>query len=1699
MRLSGAFQEKMKVVNCLLIFGILCCCGYAQAQLSGAYTINPKENTSRNYKSLQAAAADLYSKGVSGAVTFSISPGTYQERVLMMPITGVSATNTIVFDGKHRDSVKITFASNSGNERATWHFDGSDYVIVKNLTLEGTGTYRTAIHFANEANHNAVENCALLAEGSSTNYRNIVFASNTWKAGNHGNYNSVKNCSVIGGYYGIYIMGQGFFADQHNQGNYFENLKLTEVYSYGVYNAYSDSTVFFHCDLSPDYAFGYGIYNYYGTYNTYNSCTVTGSGYGLYDQYAEFNTVESCKFSAQRNHNIYNYKSDHQRYLDNQLWSPDYYNYYAFGASHTKFVGNDLLGSTKYTHSNLYVSNGFSDTLMGNTLRLASRHNMYLYQCQESLLANNMVYGDLPGTTNNESNCYLLSCRNLRIYHNTFYNAGGGGINYGSVAYYLPTNLMNYYSSAIDVQNNIFEYAGNFKGAVNIASYLGSFSMLDYNNYQTTEETAIDNFDHFESLAIWKRGNNAFNSNSSNEKIYFLDLTRGDLHLSTQYAALTGAELGLYTDVDQDMRCLYAQTLGADESEFPVTPPQVGFSVDDTVFLRSPFMALNRNVNSVGMRHYWSVDGWLIDSTKHLEHVLTSKGRVLIKLQTVNCGGADDTSMWVQVDSSTIAPIADFALSDYEIDLLEDVSTYDLSRFGPTDWKWRITPDSIYDPLIFDHVPTYELSAGTEDDSNHLQLRFFYPGYYSVGLRAGNASGKDSVLQQDVLLVKASNALCVSPNTIQTPSGTLFDDGGRYNSYGNNLNCRFLIDPCASEVRLVLKSIDLESGYDFLKIFDGRDSTGIPLWNVNAYGTMGITGNTLGSGFDSVLVARTGQMFVQFTSNKTNSGEGFVAEWTSKAASFKAPKARFSAPDSVCVGHPIAFENTSKGDVTSYLWNFAVNNFSISQKESPSYVFDKEGTYRVRLQANGCAGVDVLSKTVTAYYGTQQPKGDFIADITRPALGDVVTLTPETQYCVDSFEWSIDPPTGFDFVGFSDKRSENPQIQFNRLGTYSISLRIVNRKDEKTLIKKRYIEVQDYCTPAEVSTSADVGIYKVVLNGVPTLENESSAGSNYSNFSAMGTTLERNGVYELAISRATQYNKVLRAAWIDWNQDGTFDGNERVLSELGNGNYAKFFSDTFRVPLSAELGGTRMRVLSALSATSLSPCDAQTGEYEDYRIFVSKDKTAPVITLKGDTQVYIEQCQTYVDSGAVVCDRIDGCGLNYQVQGSVNTLVADTYNLVYQALDKAGNRAFEVHRRVIVGPDRTPPSIELIGPDTLRLAVFTAYKELNAIVSDACGKVTLTVLPKVDTAVLGTYTVLYEANDGTNGRLRFRTVVVEDQEAPTLLLNGRSTIYHDVHQPFVDPGYVIDDNYYQQIDGGLWATTSNENLDVHCVGRYVLSYQAFDASGNQSSMKLRIVIVQDTVAPVVTLNGRDTMYVEVLQSFKDPGATATDNYDGAMDIPLRKGDFYELFPLGVANSLGEFKVAYHFTDRQGNENWVERVIVVQDTEAPQLELLGTKTVTLCRWASFMEPGTNISDNYDKTVVVTVDASQLNTQTAGFYYVLYTATDASGNTTVKERYVQVIDCNTSVYDLDDLQVSVYPNPTTGLVHVVFDQLPLSPLRLSIWSADGRRVKDIEWSEPAAAYMLPLHDQVDGVYIVRLEWNGGHLVKKITVSR
>ena len=411
-------------------------------------------------------------------------------------------------------------------------------------------------------------------------------------------------------------------------------------------------------------------------------------------------------------------------------------------------------------------------------------------------------------------------------------------------------------------------------------------------------------------------------------------------------------------------------------------------------------------------------------------------------------------------------------------------------------------------------------------------------------------------------------------------------------------------------------------------------------------------------------------------------------------------------------------------------------------------------------------------------------------------------------------------------------------------------------------------------------------------------------------------------------------------------------------------------------------------------------------------VTVTADVTKPLITLLGDASMTLEVGDIYIDSGAKATDLVDDnqtLTANIMVTGVVNTSAVGTYILTYSVNDLAGNTA-QITRTVSV-VDTGAPVITLLGDASVTLEVGETFIDAGAMATDAASDdqsltARIMVTGTVNTSAVGTYTLTYTVNDesGNAAAAVTRTVMVVDTGAPVITLLGDANVTLDVGNVFTDAGAVAID----AVDGGLTDDiVVTGSVDTSAVGAYTLTYNVIDSSGNAAIAVARTILVVDTGAPVITLLGDTSMALEVGDTFIDAGATARDAVDDDQTLTAN------ILVIGAVDTsaVGTYVLFYNVRDRSGNAALaVSRTVVVQDTGAPVITLLGDASMTLEVGDIFTDSGATATDAVDgdlsDKILVT---GAVESMAAGTYVVTYNVTDSSGNVAFPiSRLVTVID-------------------------------------------------------------------------------------------
>ncbi len=124
--------------------------------------------------------------------------------------------------------------------------------------------------------------------------------------------------------------------------------------------------------------------------------------------------------------------------------------------------------------------------------------------------------------------------------------------------------------------------------------------------------------------------------------------------------------------------------------------------------------------------------------------------------------------------------------------------------------------------------------------------------------------------------------------------------------------------------------------------------------------------------------------------------------------------------------------NTTTGEVTSFLWDFNGDGITDNTDISPTHTFNSSGEFDVRLVAFGPGGQSSAVITITVSDPPDAPVAGFDVELDGDIAPVTATFTDTTTGDVNSWSWN-----------FGDGRTsneQNPVITYNEPGTYSVTL-----------------------------------------------------------------------------------------------------------------------------------------------------------------------------------------------------------------------------------------------------------------------------------------------------------------------------------------------------------------------------------------------------------------------------------------------------------------------------------------------------------------------------------------------------------------------------------------------------------------------------------------------------------------------------------
>ncbi|MFT5723363.1 MAG: parallel beta-helix repeat protein [Bacteroidia bacterium] len=391
--------------------------------MSGTFTVG---SSSSDYTTIDAAIEALNCAGVSGAVVFNIASGTYTGQFEVGGVTGASATNTITFQAASgtASDVKITTATTSSSDRHTIRLNNAKYIVLRNLTIEGTNTTYAWPLIIMKSDYITVKGCAIktTTENTSTNYIGIVIS------GSATSYSSsykatdivIDSCSITKVSFGLMCYGGGSSTSTLSPGLKIMNSTFSNIGSYGMWIYYQTGTV---------------IHN-----NVINLGTANEGYTGIYCYYVKNN----CQITQNQIRNS-GYQGIYLGYCDN--------------TSSTKSVfANNTIGSFRGSPTFYGVYNSSSDywdvhhnTIVVDIATSSTARAFYMQSVNYYNVRNNIFVINGNSTTSNHLPFYTSTSANgsTRVLdYNVYYNKTGSYALYNG-GYRTPAAL-NTYSSVAD-------------------------------------------------------------------------------------------------------------------------------------------------------------------------------------------------------------------------------------------------------------------------------------------------------------------------------------------------------------------------------------------------------------------------------------------------------------------------------------------------------------------------------------------------------------------------------------------------------------------------------------------------------------------------------------------------------------------------------------------------------------------------------------------------------------------------------------------------------------------------------------------------------------------------------------------------------------------------------------------------------------------------------------------------------------------------------------------------------------------------------------------------------------------------------------------------------------------------------------------------------------------------------------------------
>ena len=239
---------------------------------------------------------------------------------------------------------------------------------------------------------------------------------------------------------------------------------------------------------------------------------------------------------------------------------------------------------------------------------------------------------------------------------------------------------------------------------------------------------------------------------------------------------------------------------------------------------------------------------------------------------------------------------------------------------------------------------------------------------------------------------------------------------------------------------------------------------------------------------------------------------------------------------------------------------------------------------------------------------------------------------------------------------------------------------------------------------------------------------------------------------------------------------------------------------------------------------------------------------------------------------------------------------------------------------------------------------------------------------------------------------------------------------YDPYATAIDTADIDDDGYPDTTDLTDRITIRDGTVSTDSPGEHIVKYYAMNDDSVTGKAERRVIVIEvqgdDTIKPVITLNGLNPKRLFVGETYTEEGASANDNVDGDLTNEIEiYGDIV------TTDKPDTFNIWYQVEDNAQNIARKKREVYVLeggDQEYPILTLKGKERDSIYVYEPYVDPGATAYDSVDGDLtdeIVVIDS--VDNTVSGIYRINYSVSDKEGNTTEKIRYIYVFNIDDTI--------------------------------------------------------------------------------------